>query len=429
MSTIIHGPAIIDVEHGQVIHDGYVEIDGTEIKSWGQRENQPLSPPGGEVITFPRHTTVLPGLINSHVHLCTPSGGKPFYLRQTDAMALLTAVRNMVTEQRSGVTTVRDCGDQNGVSFTLRKAVEQGILDGPRLVLCGPPLTMTGGHAHFLGGEADGVDGITRAARRRIADGADFIKLIATGGGTPGSHPADAAYSPVELNAAVEVAHRVGVPVAAHCRGTPGIRNALEAGVDHIEHACFEKPDGTLAFDPALAGQMAQAGTFVTPTIQLYRDAYTHLSNKAASQEKMSVSEREYLERLPGVIDEKFKSLIEFIKQGVPVVAGNDAGLPYTGFGLFWKELDAMAAGGMPPIQAIAAATQTAARAIHMQDTIGAIQVGKQADLLVVDGDPTEDIAALSQVRLVMQAGRVVYQKGAPIHQEEIHPDQFRSFR
>jgi len=412
LSTVIHASAIIDVANGQLIHDGYVEIDGTKIKSWGQRENPPLSPPGGEVITFPRHTTVLPGLINSHVHLCARSGGKPFYLRQTDKMALLTAVRNMGIELRSGVTTLRDCGDQNGVSFTLRKAVEQGILDGPRLVLCGPPLTMTGGHAHFLGGEADGVDGINRAARRRIADGADFIKLIATGGGTPGSHPAHAAYSPVELNAAVDTAHRVGVPVAAHCRGIPGIRNALEAGVNHIEHACFETPDGTLAFDPALAGQMAHAGTFVTPTIQLYRDAHAHLINKAASQEKMSASERAYLARLPGIIDEKFKSLMEFIKQGVPVVAGNDAGLPHTGFGSFWKELDAMAAGGMPPIQAIAAATQTAARAIHKQDTLGTIQVGKQADLLVVDGDPTEDIAALSQVRLVMQAGRVAYQKG-----------------
>jgi imidazolonepropionase-like amidohydrolase len=143
----------------------------------------------------------------------------------------------------------------------------------------------------------------------------------------------------------------------------------------------------------------------------------------------MSVSEREYLVRLPGIIDEKFKSLMEFMREGVPIVAGNDAGLPHTGFGLFWKELDAMVAGGATPMQAIAAATQTAARAIRMQNTIGSIRAGKQADLLIVDGDPTEDISTLSQVRLVVQAGRVVYQKSAPTHQEGIHPDQFESFR
>ena len=409
MPTVIESAALVDVLHDRTINDAFVLIDGALIAAWGPRQERPPLPPGVETIVLDRQTLV-PGLINGHAHLCVPSGGRPFYHPQTDEMALLHAVRNMAMEQHSGVTTVRDCGDQNGVLFALRRAVDQEVLNGPRLVLCGPPLTISGGHAHFLGGQVDGPDEITRTVRRRIADGADFIKMIATGGGTPGSHPAHAAYSRAELQAAVAAAHRVGVRVAAHCRGIPGIGNALAAGVDHIEHACFEKPDGTLAFDPQIADRMAQAGTFVTPTIQLYRDALTHLQTKAA----LSRAEAAYLERLPGIIDVKYEALQGFLKAGVAVVAGNDAGLPHTGFGCFWRELESLVAGGMTPLQAIAAATQTAARAIGMQDRIGAIQTGRQADLLVVDGDPTADISALARVRLVVQAGRVVYRKAAP---------------
>jgi imidazolonepropionase-like amidohydrolase len=245
---------------------------------------------------------------------------------------------------------------------------------------------------------------------RRIADGADFIKIIGTGGGTPGTYPARASYSREELAAAVLTAHRLDVPVTVHCRGTPGIVNALEAGVDQIEHACFERPDGSLGFDPELTRRMARAGICVTPTIQLYRDAQIHLKKKAAVQ-GLNAAEQKRLAGLPSVIESKLKALQGFLAAGIKIVAGNDAGLPYTGFGCLWQELDAMMSGGMTAMQAIAAATRSAARALGMEDQIGSIQPGKQADLLVVDGDPTTDISALSRVRLVMLAGRTIFQK------------------
>lgn len=407
MPTVLEVAAMLDVEHGRVVNDAYVMVEGGKICACGETKDRAPLPPDAIVRKFPRQT-LLPGLINCHAHLCVPSGGQPFYLRQSDEMALLTAVRNMAREQTSGVTTVRDCGDQNGVLFSLRQALKQGILEGPRLVLCGPPLTMAGGHAHFLGGEADGVNEITRTVRRRIAHGADFVKLIGTGGGTPGSHPAHATYSAAELASAVTAAHRVDIPVAVHCRGTPGIVNALEAGVDQIEHACFEQPDGTLAFVPELAERMAATGTVVTPTIQLYRDALDHLKQKSA-REALTAPEQAYLERLPGVIEVKFETLRGLVAAGAPVVAGNDAGLPYTEFGCFWHELDAMVAGGLTARQAIGAATWVAARALKMDDRIGSIRAGKEADLLIVDGDPIADISALSRVRMVMQAGRKVF--------------------
>jgi len=409
MPTVIKAAAVLDVDKDRVIPDGFVLVAGGKIQSWGNRVDLPTLSPETAVLSFPQQT-LIPGLINSHAHLCVPSGGQPFYLKQSDEMALLTAVRNMRRELLSGVTTVRDCGDQNGVLFALRKAVTRGILDGPRFVLCGPPLTMTGGHAHFLGGVADGPAEIARMVRRRIADGADFIKLIGTGGGTPGTHPAHASYSREELAAAVSAAHRLDVPVTVHCRGIPGIFNALEAGVDQIEHACFERPDGSLSFDPELVRRMARGGICVTPTIQLYRDVQVHLKKKAADN-SLNAAEEKRLAGLPGVIESKLKALRGFLAAGVTVVAGNDAGLPYTGFGCLWQELDAMMSGGMTAMQAITAATRAAARTMGMEDRIGSIQPGKQADLLVVDGDPTTDIAALSRVRLVMLAGRTIFQK------------------
>ncbi len=409
MPTLLKAAAVLDVDMDRVIPDGYVLVDGQKIQSWGSRADLPSLPSDTAVLSFPRQT-LLPGLINSHAHLCVPSGGQPFYLEQSDEMALLTAVRNMRLELFSGVTTVRDCGDQNGVLFALRRAVEREILDGPRLILCGPPLTMTGGHAHFLGGEADGPAEIARAVRRRCADGADFIKLIGTGGGTPGTDPARASYNRQELAAAVAAAHGLDMPVTVHCRGIPGIVNALEAGVDQIEHACFELPDGSLRFDAELARRMAHSGTWVTPTIQLYRDALAHLQKKAAS-ERLNPTEQQRLTMLPRVIESKLAALKGFLSAGVRVVAGNDAGLPHTGFGCLWQELEAMMAGGMTAMQAMAAATSTAARALGIEDRIGSIQTGNQADLLVVDGDPTADITALSRVRLVMQAGRIVFEK------------------
>ena len=180
--------------------------------------------------------------------------------------------------------------------------------------------------------------------------------------------------------------------------------------MDQIEHACFERPDGSLDFDPELARRMAHAGICVTPTIQLYRDAEVHLKKKAAAQ-GLNSTEQKRLAGLPAIIESKLKALREFMAAGVKVVAGNDAGLPYTGFGCLWQELDAMISGGMTAMQAIAAATRTAARSLGMEDQIGSIQPGKQADLLVVEGDPTTDISALSQVRLVMLAGRTMFQK------------------
>ena len=404
---LIKAKGMVDVDRKIVVENAWVAIKEAQIVGRGSLSKLPAGNILSQIIDYSTQY-LMPGLINSHVHLCLPSGGKPLNYNQSDEIALLTAVRNMQIELHSGVTTVRDCGDQNGVLFSLREAIEENILSGPRLLLCGPPLTRRGGHAHFLGGQVDGPEGVRNAVLNRIEAGADFIKLITTGGGTPGTQPAFASYTVGEIEVAVETAHLYCKPVAAHCRGIPGIRNAIDAGVDHIEHACFELPDGSLKFDPNLVQRMAHSGTYVTPTIQLYRDAEAYLKRKQASEE-LSFKELSQLKRSSKVIAEKYRTLKEFIKLGGKCVAGNDAGLPHTGFGQIWKELDCLIRSGMTPMQAIVSATKTAAEAMNMENTIGSIQANKQADLLVVDENPVKDIRALKKVRMVMKGGQIVY--------------------
>ncbi len=406
MALLIRARRLLDVRRGEMLPDPLVAVADGRVREILPGAPAPDPSSGRRVLTFP-DGCVLPGLVNTHLHLCAPSRGIPFHRPQSDHAALRWAMRNARTELLSGVTTARDCGDQNGVLFRLRRVAAAGVCRAPRLLLCGPPLTRPGGHAHFLGGAVRGPEGVAQAVRSHLAAGADFIKLIVTGGGTPGTDPARAYYDAGEIAAAVRTAHDCGRPVAAHCRGTPGIRLATAAGVDHIEHACFEQPDGRLRFDARVAAQMAAAGVAVTPTIQLYRDMLAALEKKRLST-GLDAAERRLLARLPDTISRKFAALREFRRFGITCLAGNDAGLPHTGFGRLWRELEAMTAGGLTPLEAIRSATLTAARALRLAGEAGSLAPGMPADLIVVDGDPLKDIRALSRVRLVLQAGRVV---------------------
>jgi imidazolonepropionase-like amidohydrolase len=382
-------------------------IDGSKITAVGSLAELPMLDTQTMVLDL-SDKYVLPGLINSHAHLCLPADGKPpdDHNRESNEIWLLTAARNARIALMSGVTTVRDCGGRDGVTFGLRRAIEMGLTEGPRLFLSGRALTMTGGHAFRSSVEVDGVDEITRVVRQLFKEGADFIKLMATGGGTPGSYPDRASFSVQEIRAAVETARRIGKTVTAHCRGIPGMKNVIEAGIDHMEHACFELPGFVLKFDPRIAEQIARAGMYVTPTIQLYRDNLESLTRKKEEGVITPAQERK-LAYLPRSVDEKLRSLRGLLDAGVKCVAGNDAGLAFTGFGHLWQELDAMVEGGMTPMEAIVSATRTAAEAMGRDTEIGSIKVGNEADIIAVDNDPTADISALSSVSFVMKAGEI----------------------
>jgi len=410
MPKLIKSKGLVDVELETILPHAFVLVEGEKISAVGSQQDLGSKESYREVIDLSSEY-VLPGLINSHAHLCMPADGTSLtdFLMETNEIWLLTAARNARKALMSGVTTVRDCGDRDGLVFQLRCAIEKGLVEGPRIVLSGTAMTMTGGHFYQTGREVDGVEEIIKAVRLSFKEGSDFLKIMATGGDTPGTYPEFASFSVPELSAAVETAHRIGKTVAAHCRGIPGICNAIEGGIDHIEHACFELPEFVLQFNPAIADRIVASGIYVTPTIQLYRDIVNDLIEQ---QEKapLSKEEEKRLDYLSHCVDEKLRSLQGMLDAGVVCVAGDDAGLPLTRFDRFWQELDAMVAGGMTAMQAMVAATKTAATAMGRLDEIGSIAVGKQADIIAVESDPGRDITALANPSFVMRAGRIYRQ-------------------
>lgn len=405
---IIKAKGLVDVEKEAVVPNPFVMIEEDRITVLGRQSEMPAIDKETEILDL-NDKFILPGLINCHAHICWPGTGASMsdFLDYPYETLVLCAANNARAELLSGVTMVRDCGGPGMLVQRINAAVEQGKIEGPRIYKCGAMLTITGGHAHNIGVEADGPEEIVKAVREQFKQGADFIKLMATGGSTPGTRPGHASYSVSELSAAVKTAHRIDKAVATHCRGIPGIRNSIDAGVDFIEHACFELPDGSLEFDPMLADDIAAAGSIVVPTIRLYRDHVINLEEKKKNNEDWTAENEKMLELMPRSLEEKIKSLEGLLKAGVTCLAGNDAGLPNTGFGLLWQELEIMTEGGMTAMQAILSATRDAAEALGLEAEIGSIKEGKQADIIAVDGDPTIRITHLNNVALIMKAGRI----------------------
>jgi imidazolonepropionase-like amidohydrolase len=339
--------------------------------------------PRGPVLDLGEYT-VLPGLINMHTHTVLPGDGTPFaeWMELPDELLLLQAHRNVLTALETGVTTIRDCGGKGVLTFRLRDAIRKGIVAGPRLVLSGRPLTITGGHCRYFGGEVDGPEEMRHAARQLLKEGADFIKIMASGGGTVGTYSQFPSFDVDEMRAAIHEAHKIGKRASCHCIATESITNALAAGTDHIEHCSFMAPDTSQQYDEQVAHRVVEAGVVVTPTLQVMAEGKMARGNLA-----------------------NVRHLHEL---GVPIVAGNDAGWRTTGFGDFYKELELLAACGLTPLEAIHAATGGAADACQLGGITGTLAVGCTADLLAVRDDPLTRLDALASPALVMQFGQIV---------------------
>jgi imidazolonepropionase-like amidohydrolase len=408
---VIKAKGLVDVTKGEIIPEPIIIIDEDRIVTVESQGNMPSLRIPEEVFDF-SGKYILPGLINSHAHAVMPGNGSTIetWAQKSDGVFLLTAAMNARTALMNGVTTIRDCGGRDDVMFELRNAIETGIIEGPRFFLSGRPLTITGGHCHYFHGEVDGSDDIKRAVRQLLKEGADFIKIMATGGGTLGTKREHASFDVAEISAATEMAHRFGKRVAAHCLGIPGMKNAIEGGVDHMEHASFLYPDMTQKFDQRLAEKMAKMGMYVTPTLQYGRDLIETLNHKKEAG-LISPIEREMLEYWHPKLEQNFTCFKGLLDSGVQCVAGNDAGWGYTPFDRFWEELDAMVLGGMTPTQAIIAATKIPAEAMNLYDEIGSLEAGKQADIIIVDDNPTLSVSALSKVTFVMKSGKIYHNR------------------
>lgn len=336
--------------------------------------------------------SVLPGLIDSHVHLVFSRSSYALgdVLVEDDHQLLLRGVAAAREALAAGITTVRDLGGRGGVTFRLRDAIAGELIAGPRVLAAGSPITITGGHCHFLGVAADDEAGVRLAARRQLKAGANCLKIMATGGRmTPGTNPGMAQYSVAELRAAADEAQRAHVTLAAHALGTAGIRNAAAAGVNTVEHCNWLGADGHVEFDESVAARMAEQGTGVVPTLMPL--------NRSA----------------PALREQIMDCMRRMVTLGVPIVAGTDAGVSLTPFDSLPGELEIYVEDlGLTPIQAIQAATGTAARTLGLEGTLGTLVSGRAADMLAVDGDPSVRIGDVRSVRLVIKGGRTVVRDG-----------------
>ena len=332
-------------------------------------------------------SAIMPGLIDSHVHLGFDGGPDPAarMRAETDEQQLVLMLRNARDLLGVGVTTARDLGARAYLDVVVREAIAAGLARGPRLVAAGPPVTVTGGHCWFMGGEADSEDDLRRIVRTHHKRGADLIKVMATGGFmTAGSAPWYAQFTADQLAVIVTEASRVDKPVAAHAHGLEGIRRAVRAGVTTIEHCSWVTETNDRRFDEQLAAQIAERGIVVCPTINVNAPYVAELTGITAGQ------------YVPALRD-----------LGVRIIAGTDAGIDNTPHHQYAGGLAAMVTLlGLAPADVIAMATTEAAAVLGVGEVTGRLAPGYDADLIVVDGDPLADITAVGRLRRVIARGR-----------------------
>ena len=407
--TLITAPVIVDGVSLDPILNGAVLIQDGKILSVGEASK--ISTPEGSVvekIEYP-NATILPGLIDSHVHLIGVGDGRTGddLVALPDGVLAIQAARNARKHLHSGVTTVRDCGARNTITFDLRQAIENGFTPGPRLVLSGRPIAIVGGHLSYFGQPATGVVECQESVRQLVKEGADFIKITATGGSTKTSSPLLPSFNLDELQAIVNEAHKFQLHVAAHCTSTEGIRRAFVAGVDTIIHAMFFDPYGKVFYDQELVDQIAEKGVFVNhnlaQTLELVEKMEILKKDFGLSaEEEIELENVKYFNSLREVWFENMKS------SGVTLVAGSDSAWSYYPMGEFYKEIIAHSDYGMTAMEAIISGTLDAAKSCCVDDIVGSLEQGKNADLVVIDGNPLEDIKLLANVLDVFKDGLLV---------------------
>ena len=365
-----------------------IVVDGGEVAWVGQRNAIPKTPQGerSEIVPAPGQFA-LPGMINCHCHL-TLDGEANFgvEVRQPDALATFKAFRNARAAMRAGVTVVRDLGANGMMVIELARAIERGILEGPRVVAAGRGVTTTGGHGLEVGRIADGPDEVRKAVREQVA-GAKVIKLFSTGGVLGGGAPPEVSqYTPEETAAAVAEAHNAGLRITTHAHGAGGMRVAAEAGIDSIEHATL--------LDEKTVRLIKERDVAIVPTLLVVHSLLEH------AEELDPV----VVERTRAISERHREGVRVAHKAGVRIATGTDAGASFTRHDRFAMEPQLLTECGLSTEEALVAATSRAAEVVGLEKA-GHIGAGCWADLVFVDGDPLNDLTVLKSPKGVFVRG------------------------
>ena len=402
-TTAITGVTLIDGTGADPVPGASLVIEDGRIASVGSLDRLPQ---GAEVIDA-SGMTLLPGLIDSHVHFYSSWKSMQQRALTPPTLATFEAAQNALATLDAGFTAVREA---SGAPAGFKLAVERGLIPGPRMRIAVGALSQTGGHGdgvlpsgvrfwrhwgpEWIETICDGPDEVRKTVRAVLRVGADFIKLHATGGVmSPSDEPGSPQFTEEEIAVMVYEARMVGKTCMAHAQATAGIKNAVRAGVESIEHGFY--------LDDEAIAMMKERGAFLVPTIHAPRSIV--LREEATPESVLPQSLRKAYE----VIDANAESFRAAHEAGVRIAMGTDAGVGVHGTNAW--ELELMTLHGMTPLEAIVATTKTASECIHMADEIGTLEPGKLADLIVVDGDPLEDITLLQdqeRLRLIMQGGR-----------------------
>jgi imidazolonepropionase-like amidohydrolase len=401
-NLIITGGQIFDGVHGDVITRGDIRIENGVITAVG-----PGVAGRDATVIDAAGAFVMPGLMDCHVHLLS-SSAPDFATRGLKELIPYTAIRGAANARimlEAGFTTVRDVGAMGFGNIALRQAIDEGLVPGPHVVAAGHSLSVPGGHgdSYFRpevrirrGGLVNGAGEARRAVRELVKMRADVIKLLVTGGVmTDGSDVGVLQWAPDELGAAIAQAHQLGLRVAGHCHGAAGVKAALHAGLDTVEH-------GTLLDEEAI-DLMKQRGAFYVPTLA----APFHIcaGGVASGIPPYAVAKAE------SVLPRHRESVRRAHEVGVKIAMGTDCGTPFNAAGKNALELELMTQNGLSPAETLMATTRVAAEAIGVDDRAGTLEPGKRADVIVVDGDPLADVRVLqdpARIAWVVKAGQVV---------------------
>ncbi len=393
-SLLITCKGLIDGKNKKTKKDVYLLVkDGliTRIGSQGDIPHLDFSQGEVELLDY-RHGYIVPGMIDTHVHMT--------FSAEADTMSMLTAksnatlaiegMNNLKATLRGGITAIRDLGAPEYIDIDLRNAQNKGEIVGPKSLVSGKFITMTGGHGWQIGRECDGVAEITKGTREQLKQGADIIKIMATGGVlTPGADPNSAQLSEAEIKAAVTEAHNAGKKTAAHAQGIYGIKNALRAGIDSVEHGVY--------LDDEAADMMADQGTYLVPT-------FSAIYNIIKYGEEHGIP-KFAVEKAKAIKEVHLESFQRAYEKGVRIAMGTDAGTPFNRHGDNLFELKLMVDMGMTSTDAIQASTYESAKLLGIDNSHGSLEVGKKADFILMKNNPLSNIQNLLAFEGVYQEG------------------------